>query len=107
MKGYVKKVNIMKFFHYKRFLVLDPDSGFLTRYETEADYPFRSKELIALENINSVEYVQKHSWYMKSDHFYLMITYSKVHKILICSKSKKTMDLWKQSLEESIIYYKE
>lgn len=29
----------MKFFHYKRYLVLNPEDGNLTRYKVEADCP--------------------------------------------------------------------
>lgn len=56
IKGYCKKVNIMKVFHYKRYFVLDPDSGTLTRYKEEKDYPINPIEIIALSNIKSVGY---------------------------------------------------
>lgn len=73
IKGYCKKVNVFKFFHYKRYFVLDPDSGTLTRYKTESDYPITPVETIALTSILSVGYPQI-QWYMKSDHHYLSVS---------------------------------
>jgi len=46
----------MRFFHYKRYFVLDPDSGTLTRYNEEKDYPLKPIEVIALSSIKSVQF---------------------------------------------------
>lgn len=62
----------MKFFHYKRYLALDPEAGTLTRYKTEADYPLNPIETIALANIKEV-WNSKKEWYMKNDHEYLSV----------------------------------
>ena len=96
----------MRFFHYKRYFVLDPDSGTLTRYNEDKDYPLKPIEVIALSSIKSVQFPQK-KWFMKNDHHYLSIMYrrSSYEFLLICSTSLKTMNAWKKSLEESIEYY--
>lgn len=107
-KGYIKKVNVMKFFHYKRYLTLDPEAGTLCRYKTESDCPLNPIETIALSTIVTV-WNPKREWYMKSDHEYLSVSFKKsgVEILLFCSKSKTTILSWKKSLEDSILYYKE
>ncbi|CAD8193057.1 unnamed protein product [Paramecium octaurelia] len=107
-KGYIKKVNVLRFFHYKRYLTLDPEAGTLTRYKTEADYPLQPIEIVALSNIIGV-WQPKREWYMKSDHEYLSVSYKKggIEILTFCSKSKNTILSWRRSLEDSIKYYTE
>ncbi|CAD8174318.1 unnamed protein product [Paramecium pentaurelia] len=107
-KGYIKKVNVMKFFHYKRYLTLDPEAGTLCRYKTERDCPLNPIEMIALSNVVSV-WNPKREWYMKGDHEYLSVQYKKSGILILqfCSKSKSTILSWKKSIEDSILYYKE
>ena len=62
----------MKFFHYKRYLTLDPEDGTLCRYKKESDCPHNPVEIIALSNVVSV-WNPKKEWFMKNDHEYLSV----------------------------------
>lgn len=85
----------MKFFHYKRYLTLDPEAGNLTRYKTEQDCPLNPIETVPLENIISVGYA-KREWFMKSDHEYLIVIYFSKQGLLQKVWSRNTCFLFQE-----------
>lgn len=43
IQGEVLKVNYFKIKHYRRYIILDPDSGILARYKKFEDVPLNPK----------------------------------------------------------------
>lgn len=73
-KGTIYKLNILKFYMYHRYIILDPESGVLARFLTIQDSPLNPIELIALDEVNAVE-LSVGRWFQKQGYQYLRIGY--------------------------------
>ncbi|KAM3144986.1 hypothetical protein pb186bvf_003009 [Paramecium bursaria] len=104
LTGQVLKVNFFKLIEYPRFIIVDPDSGAMARFKSQADIPLNPNEIIPLEQINDIR-IAKTEWFLKDNLNYIEIRYHSKH-IYIALRFKQAARQWFESLKNAVGYVK-
>ncbi|CAD8059589.1 unnamed protein product [Paramecium sonneborni] len=103
-KGYVEKLHFSHLYSYQRYIVVDPDSGVLLRFENQENYPLNPKETIPLQNIFNLKIIVKDRP-LTNNSIYLLIEYNQ-KKIYFIFQSQKMAQVWYDSIKTAVGYSK-
>ncbi|CAK58392.1 unnamed protein product (macronuclear) [Paramecium tetraurelia] len=101
-KGYIEKLHFSHLYSYQRYIVIDPDTGVLVRYQNKEDCPLNPKETIPLQNIFNLQIIVKERLFTDNS-FQLLIEYNQKKMYFIFS-SQKMAQIWYDSIKAALGY---